>query len=75
MTISPTPNGAGLDTAKVFGGTPKTAVEMTAPPKATEAMRLLAFLTSKLIPKKNSLTMCYECSMYSLLQHEINPHL
>jgi hypothetical protein len=43
MTISPTPNGAGPDTERVFGRTPKTAVGMTALPKATESFRLERF--------------------------------
>jgi tetratricopeptide (TPR) repeat protein len=40
MTISPTPKCAESDTERVFGGTPKTAVETTALPKATESFRL-----------------------------------
>jgi hypothetical protein len=40
MMISRTPNGAKSNTANVFGGTPKTAVETTALPKATESFRL-----------------------------------
>src|ERR1700722_16017336 len=40
LMISSTPNGSGSDTAKVFGETPKTAVETTALPKATASLRL-----------------------------------
>jgi hypothetical protein len=38
--ILPTPFGAGPKDGKVFGETPKTAVETTALPKATASFRL-----------------------------------
>ena len=41
---SPSPIGEDSSGAKVFGETPKTAVETTALPKATESFRLSLFL-------------------------------
>jgi hypothetical protein len=38
--ILPTPIGTGYNDGRVFGGTPKTAVETTALPKATASFRL-----------------------------------